>query len=624
MKLLKLFLTVPENATAGKIQINVDGYGFYSSKLPWFEAQKSWRTTMIKALGAVEFESDLFPNEEEIDWMVNQGWLTDTKTHFTSDILKKIGQDIYHTLFPTEEARSLLSGRLGNLKHNQQLHIQLQFSEKIEQRGRLPDYPWELACDERGFLAGRQVTFSRLIAFNENIPDLPPVEQINVLLVSSTVGDSEIDLPNLGSQEQKAILRGLKQAEDEDNIVVECKKNISFKDLGDYLTQIPSAKTPHIIHFDGHGFFGKRCHKPGCRNIHKQLRATHCRKCNSPLEENPQGYLLFEPNIDDWEREVDYISASEIGDLIRKINLDLENKPELGVRLVALSACRSGTTLGSDSVFNGIAQQLIAQQIPAVVAMQYNITVDGATAFAERFYRALGNKKPLTTAVSIGQTAMSREGNQWYRPVLYLRWDDNDGGQLFAPENEKTTTHVIPSNLPLSGATEFIGREVELQQVADYLHSNQQVAISAIAGMGGVGKTELALQYAHHQYQQKTYPGGVCWLRVRGENLAVQIQSYAQGELGLTLPDNEDVEVLLDSCWRQWQARDRDILLIYDDVKEYQDIKPYLPPSDYHHFQVLITTRERLGKPVQRLDLDILKPRQALKLLVSFLLIALT
>ncbi|NEO35505.1 MAG: formylglycine-generating enzyme family protein [Moorea sp. SIOASIH] len=63
--------------------------------------------------------------------------------------------------------------------------------------------------------------------------------------------------------------------------------------------------------------------------------------------------------------------------------------------------------------------------------MQYNVTVKGATAFAERFYRALGNKKVLTTAVSMGQAQMGREGNQWYRPVLYLRWSDKKGGKLF-------------------------------------------------------------------------------------------------------------------------------------------------------------------------------------------------
>ncbi len=437
MKLLELFLTVPQRAEPSEIQINAEskaGQTFYPSQLPWFVDEKSWRTTMIKALGTVEFNPDSFPNSEEIDWMVQQGWLTSERNHFAPAIFKKIGQDIYNTLFPLGKGREILQKTLASLETNEQLHISIQFSDDIDQRGRLPDYPWELACDEQGFLAQRQVTFSRFIAFVENIPKLPPVNTINVLLISSGVGDSDpdINLPLLNSQEQRAILRGLKQAEKEGNIVVESKKALSFKELGDYLTQIAPENAPHIIHFDGHSFFGKRCHQSSCRTIHKRLRATHCRKCGSPLENNPQGYLLFEPDDDDLERDANYISATEISDLIRKSNLDLEEKPESGVRLVVMSACKSGMTLGSDSVFNGIAQQLIAQQIPAVVAMQHNITIEGATIFAERFYQALGNKKALTTAVSSGQTAMGREGNQWYRPVLYLRWQDNEGGQLFA------------------------------------------------------------------------------------------------------------------------------------------------------------------------------------------------
>ncbi|MEH1833453.1 MAG: hypothetical protein V7L29_15590 [Nostoc sp.] len=37
----------------------------------------------------------------------------------------------------------------------------------------------------------------------------------------------------------------------------------------------------------------------------------------------------------------------------------------------------------------------------------------------------------LAIALRRGQSAMGIEGNQWYRPVLYLRWEYNQGGQLF-------------------------------------------------------------------------------------------------------------------------------------------------------------------------------------------------
>ena len=60
------------------------------------------------------------------------------------------------------------------------------------------------------------------------------------------------------------------------------------------------------------------------------------------------------------------------------------------------------------------------------------------------------------------------------------------------------------------------------------LHSKLQqhdaVAISAIAGMGGVGKTELATQYARQH--EADYPGGICWLNARDTNLAAEIIQF--------------------------------------------------------------------------------------------------
>ncbi|MCV3212192.1 hypothetical protein OGM63_01390 [Plectonema radiosum NIES-515] len=52
------------------------------------------------------------------------------------------------------------------------------------------------------------------------------------------------------------------------------------------------------------------------------------------------------------------------------------------------------------------------------------------------------------------------------------------------------------------------------------------VAISAIAGMGGIGKTELATQYALGHEQD--YPGGICWLNAKKSNLAAEILEIVQ------------------------------------------------------------------------------------------------
>jgi hypothetical protein len=73
-----------------------------------------------------------------------------------------------------------------------------------------------------------------------------------------------------------------------------------------------------------------------------------------------------------------------------------------------------------------------------------------------------------------------------------------------------------PQNIPYSGAAQFVGRSQELETLHQQLQRIDRVAISAISGMGGVGKTELAIQYAT-QYTD-AYPGGVCWLKARASS----------------------------------------------------------------------------------------------------------
>ncbi|MEM7578395.1 MAG: CHAT domain-containing protein [Cyanobacteria bacterium P01_A01_bin.80] len=450
MKLLKLFLTVPQRAESGEFQVNAiseAGQLNYPSKLPFFEDEKRWRTTIIKILGAVEFREKDFPDSEEQDWMLKNGLLVKQSSsleqdgyHFSQQIQQIIGAEIYKSLFPVGEPRELLQRMLAKCDSQEQLHIQLGFSDKIEKRSRLPDYPWELAYDQNRFLVERQVVFSRFIGFLETTPKLSPVDRINILLVSSSAFDEEMELSPLGNQEQRAVLRALKIAEDKSTIQVKQLKSPTFKELGDYLTENTGEQAPNIIHFDGHGLFGQRCDR--CRTIHKKIRVESCRKCGQSLtNKTPQGYLLFAPGEGEWEQSADYVSAREIGNLLQKISS--EQAEEYGVRLVVLSACKTSFALANESLFNGLAQNLIQHQVPAVLAMQYNVTVDGATAFTERFYRAIGSDKSLITAVSLGQNAMGIEGNQWYRPVLYLRCNENEGGLLFDKKELGTTGNVI-------------------------------------------------------------------------------------------------------------------------------------------------------------------------------------
>ena len=71
----------------------------------------------------------------------------------------------------------------------------------------------------------------------------------------------------------------------------------------------------------------------------------------------------------------------------------------------------------------------------------------------------------------------------------------------------------FPQNIPNSNTDKFLGREKDLERLHQQLQRNQEVVIAAVEGMGGVGKTELAIQYSLLHLQLQNYPGGICWLR---------------------------------------------------------------------------------------------------------------
>ncbi|WP_089092380.1 tetratricopeptide repeat protein, partial [Nodularia sp. NIES-3585] len=172
----------------------------------------------------------------------------------------------------------------------------------------------------------------------------------------------------------------------------------------------------------------------------------------------------------------------------------------------------------------------------------------------------------------------------------------------------------IPQNLPLSGVVKFVGRDEELQKIHQLLQENNQVAIAAIAGMGGLGKTELALQYA--MSQRDTYKGGICWLQVKAGDVGVQVVQFARTQLDLNPPEEFDLPAQVQFCLRNW--REGDVLLVVDDVTDYRQVKTYLNGLS-SRFRVLMTTRQLLGASIKQLPLDVLQPDAALELLRSLL-----
>jgi tetratricopeptide (TPR) repeat protein len=186
----------------------------------------------------------------------------------------------------------------------------------------------------------------------------------------------------------------------------------------------------------------------------------------------------------------------------------------------------------------------------------------------------------------------------------------------FVPKEIKENPH----NLSNSGVAQFVGRAEVLAQLDQQLQQNDRVAISTLTGMGGIGKSELALQYGWQEWPKQTYRGGICWLNVADSDPGLSILSFAQIHLGLTLPEEGELVERVRFVWQGWLKNKQDqTLIIFDDVRDYQQVKDYLPPQADKRFKVIITTRlKELSAKIQTLHVDILQPEAALDLLRSY------
>ncbi|MEM9165225.1 MAG: NB-ARC domain-containing protein, partial [Cyanobacteria bacterium P01_F01_bin.4] len=160
-----------------------------------------------------------------------------------------------------------------------------------------------------------------------------------------------------------------------------------------------------------------------------------------------------------------------------------------------------------------------------------------------------------------------------------------------------------------------MGRQIELQDLRQKLQGSEQIAITAVAGMGGIGKTALAQQYLRQH--KADYPGGRWYFKVRDQGLVTQVVGAA-ARFGWQLPDNlANDPARVQWCFDRWRgAFPGRRLLLLDDVQDYRQVKAYLPTED-PNFQVLMTSRQRFGRPVDRLDLDVLELDDALNLLTN-------
>jgi len=295
--------------------------------------------------------------------------------------VRSFGQALFDALI-TGEVRSRFDVSLQQARsQGKGLRIRLQ-----AQAPAVAALPWEYLYDPRQAeycALSLETPVVRYIELSQSLAPLAVAPPLRILAMVPSPSDlATLDV----AQEKQRIEQALQGLRAQGRVDVQWLPGQTWRHLQEALRRGPW----HIFHFSGHGRFDAL---------------------------TDEGQLIF---ADDRDR-AHPMPASDIGRLLAN---------HRSLRLAWLNACE-GARGGEADIFSSAASILVRRGIPAVVAMQHEITDRAAIELARSFYGALADGYPVDAALAEARVATSVAVNntvEWGTPVLYMRAPD---GVLF-------------------------------------------------------------------------------------------------------------------------------------------------------------------------------------------------
>ena len=354
--------------------------------------------------------------------------------------IKDFGGRLFEAVFPPELQVNLAISLSRADAIDAGLRIRLRFSDCPE----LSELPWEYLYERehnRFLCLSDRTPLVRYLEVTDPVRVVPVTPPLRILVVIASPSDlQQLD----GEQEWSNVTAALSELTQRGRVEVVRLAEPTLSALQRQLRR----DTYHIFHFIGHGGF----------DPHTQA-----------------GMLAME---DDHGR-ARLVAGDDLGTLLHD---------HRSLRLAVLNSCEGARGDRGDP-FSGTAQSLVQQGIPAVVAMQFEITDDAAITFGHVLYEAIADGYPLDAATAEARKAIYADGNltEWATPVLYLRAPD---GRIFDIQDRP------PPALPSSSSPHLEEDEEQARQarreVEEQARGSRGAGPEGSPGAGKPGSSHLS------------------------------------------------------------------------------------------------------------------------------------
>jgi len=330
---------------------------------------------------------------------------------FKQDDYRVLGDTLYKILMQDPEVKKFFLPEFKSIYRDKQMRCQISL-EFDSDMYRLAALPWEYLRIEENkednipsfFIAAdtnRQYDIIRTIddGIQGELVDFKNQREINVIAVSVNAADKFVDKPAFTEMLTRLNRKFMLENSSDSKFNFIPIEDPVFRQFSETLEeQVQSLPGPYVLHFFGHA--------------------------KMQDEKSSLGFMNDSGNID-------WIESQRFAAIFSPAN---KNNLSRNPALIVLQACESGQV---NDEGKGLAADLVRQGIPAVVAMQNEITEVTSHSFMSRFYEDLIKGDDVAQAVTKGRYFLGCEYN---KQEEYDYYDNNSFG---------TPVLFISTNFPL-------------------------------------------------------------------------------------------------------------------------------------------------------------------------------